>query len=59
MLVIFRADAAAASCLKRILDQFACATGLVINFSKSTMVPMHVDAEVAGEIKAILGCRLE
>jgi mannosylglycoprotein endo-beta-mannosidase len=58
-LVIFRADAAAASCLKRILDQFARATDLVINFSKSTMVPMHVGAEVVNEIQAVLGCRLE
>jgi mannosylglycoprotein endo-beta-mannosidase len=41
------------------LDQFASATGLVINFSKSTMVPMHVGTEVVGEIQAILGCRLE
>jgi hypothetical protein len=58
-LVIFRASTAAASCLKRVLDQFASATGLVINFSKSTLVPMHVDTEVVAEIQAILDCRLE
>lgn len=30
--------------LRKILDNFALATGLKINFSKSTLVPMHVPA---------------
>jgi hypothetical protein len=58
-LVIFRADGAAAARLRCILDQFAQATGLVINFSKSTMVPMHLNAEDTSAIQTVLGCRVE
>jgi hypothetical protein len=58
-LVIFRADCAAAARLRRILDQFAQATGLVINFSKSTMVPMHLDTEATSAIQSVIGCRVE
>ncbi|KAK1685445.1 hypothetical protein QYE76_046293 [Lolium multiflorum] len=59
MLVIFRADAAAARHLRSILDMFSQATGLVINFHKSTLVPMHVDADVVTEVRDSLGCTLE
>jgi hypothetical protein len=58
-LIILHADDGAASRLKRILDDFASATGLVINFSKSTLVPMSVDAVGVAEAAAALSCTLE
>jgi hypothetical protein len=58
-LIIFEASVAAATRVKLILDQFACATGLVINFTKSTMVPMHTDQELVAELQVVLGCRVE
>jgi len=43
--------------LKNLLDQFATATGLRINFHKSTIVPMNVDAADLPGLLDILGCR--
>jgi hypothetical protein len=45
--------------MRELLDQFATATGLVINFDKSTMVAMHVEPELVAEMQAALGCRVE
>jgi hypothetical protein len=59
MLVLFRADAAAARRLKNVLDMFAAATGLVINFHKSTLVSMHADSAMVDEVRGVLGCTLE
>jgi hypothetical protein len=58
-LVIFRASVAAAHRLRSILDSFALATGLVINFHKSTLVPMHVDGDAVAAVRDALGCALE
>jgi hypothetical protein len=58
-LIIVRADAAAARRLKDLLDMFAAATGLTINFHKSTLVPMHVPTPLLVEIQSALGCRVE
>lgn len=58
-LLILRADARAAVRLRDLLLQFERATGLCINFSKSTLVPMHVDAGVLAAIHATLRCRVE
>jgi hypothetical protein len=58
-LIIFRASAEAARRMRLLLDQFAQATGLVINFAKSTLVPMHTTQELTDEMQAILGCRVE
>jgi hypothetical protein len=46
----------AATCLKRVLDDFALATGLAINFHKSCFIPMHTQAAVAADMASILGC---
>jgi len=46
-----------ASTLKLLPDQFAEATGLRINFHKSTVVPMHVPEEDIPPLLHILGCR--
>ncbi|CAM0881391.1 unnamed protein product [Alopecurus aequalis] len=58
-LIIFSASVEAAQRAKLLLDQFAQATGLVINFSKSTMVPMHVDPALTAAMQLELGCRVE
>jgi hypothetical protein len=58
-LVIFRARVPATARLKEILDQFALATGLVINFKKSTVVPMHVDPVLVAEMQTVLNCNVE
>lgn len=42
-LLLVRAEVTDIRRLKKTLDDFASATGLSINFSKSTLVPMHVD----------------
>ena len=55
MLIIARADEDAAVLLRKILDQFAAATGLIINFPKSTLVPVHVEEEALARVVAALG----
>jgi hypothetical protein len=54
-----RAGVSAAVHLKVLLDQFAEATGLAINFHKSTLVPMHTEPEEVALIQTALGCRVE
>jgi hypothetical protein len=39
-----------------VLDDFASATGLAINFHKSCFIPMHVSSEDATEMASALGC---
>jgi hypothetical protein len=41
--------------LKVVLDSFSVATGLHINFHKSTFAPVHVDPDVSIHLAAILG----
>jgi hypothetical protein len=55
-LIVFRAEASAAIKLKEILDQFAAMSGLHINFSKSTLVPIHADARLVQQCVQVLGC---
>lgn len=43
--------------LKKNLDDFTSATGLRINFNKSTLVPMHVDDSKLNRIIRILQCQ--
>ncbi|KAK1616369.1 hypothetical protein QYE76_021886 [Lolium multiflorum] len=46
-------------CLRSLLGQFESATGLAINYSKSTLVPMHVQPDVLRQIQDKLRCRVE
>ena len=55
-LVLMRADEEGAVRLRQILDMFAEATGLRINFAKSTLVPVHVDQGTQGVVAQALGC---
>lgn len=55
-LIVARADGEAMLRLKGLLDSFSRATGLSINYSKSTLVPMHIpDSDVESYVN-ILGC---
>jgi hypothetical protein len=44
--------------LRGILDEFSLATGLTINFHKSTFVPLHVRLDAASAMADILGCEV-
>lgn len=54
-LLLIRGDPTDAKRLKTALDQFALATGLKINYNKSTAVPIHMSEDAIQEcIKAWL-----
>lgn len=42
--------------LKAVLDDFAAATGLAINYHTSTFVPLHIRSDEASLIAETLGC---
>ncbi|CAD6261915.1 unnamed protein product [Miscanthus lutarioriparius] len=56
-IVVVRAEAESAYHLKRALDSFAAATGLAINFSKSTVTPMNVDEDQLRGMMDTLQCQ--
>lgn len=58
-LIIMRACPTTAARLRSILHDFAAATGLVINYSKSTLVPMNVETDNLAAIMEVMGCRVE
>lgn len=57
-LIIVRATPTAAQNLKEILDNFALATGLSINFDKTTLVPMNTSTNLATAVAATLGTQI-
>jgi hypothetical protein len=59
MLVLLHADEPQVWRLKEVLDALAVATGLAINFSKSTFMPINIDADLASSLAGILGCAME
>jgi hypothetical protein len=54
-LIVVRAEVTDIRRLKNVLDVFATATGLKINFNKSTAAAMHVPANVLPRLIWILG----
>jgi hypothetical protein len=54
-----RADYGAAGRLKELLDDFAAATGLTINFHKSMVVLLFIPAQDLAAITDALGCKDE
>lgn len=56
-LLVVRAEVSDVRHLKLCLDQFAQATDLKINFHKSIVVPIHVQAEHTQEMIQILQCQ--
>ena len=57
-LILCEASVDNAVALKKILDDFASATGLAINFHKSSYVPMNTDPALASAIASVLGCSI-
>lgn len=55
-LIVARANESAMVRLKELLRSFTRATGLDINYTKSTLVPMHVPALEVAQFVNILGC---
>lgn len=55
-LIIFRGDVQHAMVIKSLLTAFSEFSGLSINFHKSTLVPVCVDACVACDVAQLLGC---
>lgn len=55
-LIIAKASNPAAQQLKYILHDFAMATGLTINFTKTTFVPMHISTAMVDSIASTLHC---
>lgn len=58
-LVLLRGELEDVIRLRELLDQFSKATGLKINYTKSTAVPMHLDEQLAEQYIQALGCRQE
>ena len=58
-LILLRGDLDEVKQLKYLLDQFSEATGLRVNYHKSTAVPMHMTDELIPDCVAALGCRRE
>ncbi|KAE8805748.1 hypothetical protein D1007_18093 [Hordeum vulgare] len=56
-LIVMQAVVDGAARLHLIMDQFAEATKLVINFTKSTLITVHVEPVVRGRIVVALGVR--
>jgi hypothetical protein len=54
--ILIRGDVASVSTLKHILDIFSAATGLHINFRKSTFIPMNLDTSDAPTMASLLQC---
>jgi hypothetical protein len=55
-LILCKASTEVAACLKQVLDDFALATGLIINFHKSCFIPMDVGSGDAASMATFLGC---
>jgi len=51
-------DARQLFCLKAILNSFASSTGLVVNFSKSLIVPINDSSEKMKILAGTLGCQI-
>ncbi|XP_066354713.1 uncharacterized protein [Miscanthus floridulus] len=58
-LLLVRGELTDVQSLRTILDQFASATGLQINYAKSTAVPIYMDEETIVDCISALGCRRE
>lgn len=58
-LLLVRGELPDIQALKIILDQFAAATGLQINYTKSAAVPIFMNEQTISECIAALGCRRE
>ena len=58
-LIVLKGDLRAVQKLKIILDLFAAATGLTINYNKSSAVPIHMNDGLIQQCIDTLGCKRE
>ena len=58
MTLLVKGDVSSRGTLKSILGEFSKATGLTINFHKSTFVPPHINQDTGLAIANVLGCAL-
>ena len=56
-LILIQGDLEDAAKLKQTLVLFSAATGLAINFHKSTVTPMHIQREALQDMMQILQCQ--
>ena len=57
-LIVLKGELRAVQKLKTILDLFARATGLAINYNKSSAVPIHLDDALVQQCTQVLDCKL-
>ena len=57
-LIILPADRMQLLALKDMLQVFSRSTGLVVNFHKSSMIPINVDEDAIIELAAAFGCQV-
>lgn len=57
-LILLKADGVGLAALREVLDNFFAASGLHINYAKSTMVPMHVPGPDVKHLQGVLGCQV-
>lgn len=55
-LILLKGGLAAVRRLKQILDSFSAATGLTINYHKSTFIPMSLPEGIVADMSSCLGC---
>ena len=58
-LLLVRGELSDVQRLRTLLDQFAQATRLQINYAKSTAEPIHMDEDTIQQCMSVLGCRRE
>jgi len=55
-LLLLQADARQLVCLKSLLNTFATSTGLHVNYSKSSMIPINMSTERTQRLASTFGC---
>jgi hypothetical protein len=58
-MIVLKGDLNDVAKLKEVLNAFSAATGLCINYYKSSIVPLHMEPDIIQQCVASLGCRLE
>ena len=57
-IILVRAETEGVARLKQLLDMFSSATGLKINYDKSTITPMHLLEGALEEFLGVLNCNV-
>lgn len=55
-LIMIRGNTQGVAVFKTLLDGFTKATGLALNYHKTTFIPLNIPPEEASTMAAILGC---